>query len=269
VTAFSQVNSPSPEIEIGTRISAGKIPLEDSLIFVVRLVWQGEQDQYLIEPIQAPALENLHLLGLRAETDSYQEEGVTYTRKEYFYSMIGDTVGPAGIGAVAVTYYDTDTDQANQFTSQAYRVAIIPPLNPEKSRFLWFLLAIAVLLGLGYVLRIYRRVKVPPKETSTPKSPEEEAREKVTTLRLGGTENLHPELKNIVIRYLEKKSGLRLRGKTTSDVVSLLDFLPAEKKEIVREVLQACDQAQYLPGPVQPEAPDWLLAKLDNLWEPD
>lgn len=259
----------STEVQVATRISSSTVTLSDTLTFSIKLVWEGEPNRFLIEELQPPGLENLRIVGTKTELNSFEKEGVIYTAKVYSLALAGDSAGPGRIEPLTVNYYDTRTDQALSFTSQPYQVEIRPAVRSGSSRFGWFLIAVAILLGFGYVLRGYHKIKKPVLKSDLTRTLEEQAREKIIRLKAEDAESFLIQTRKIVIEYLEQRLKQNLAGKTTAEIVESLNSISPEKEELVKEILEESDRAKFIPGSALAFSRGEIVGKLEKLWEPE
>ncbi len=246
ILGWPQTNSQTAEIQISAQISSPSIRMGDTLAYTIILTWPGEQGRYLIEELAPPVLENLHLARTKSELSLFQENQTNYTRKKYKFYIATDSIGPARIEELTINYYDTKTDKSDSFVAPAYEVKV-KAASAAGQRFLWFLLAVAILLGLGYVLRFYRKIKKPADDSLGTKTLEQRALEKTLNLSGEDAKNTLTQLKKIVIEYLESKTGQSLTGRTTNEILASLTGFENGKKETLRQVLEECDRARFNP----------------------
>ena len=268
IYGWPQTNSQTAEIQISAQISSPSIRMGDTLAYIITLTWPGEQGRYLIEELAPPLLENLHLLGTKTELSFFQENRTNYTRKEYKFQLAADSIGPARIEVLTINYYDTKTDNSDSFVASAYEVKV-KATSPAGQRFLWFLLAVAILLALGYVLRLYRKIKKPTADSSATKTLEQRALEKASNLSGEDAKNALTQLKDIVIEYLESKTGQNLTGRTTNEILAGLDGFENGKRETLRQVLEECDRARFNPGLTGQNLAKATVEKFNKLLEPE
>jgi len=268
IHGWPQTDSQTAEIQISARISSPSIRMGDTLAYIITLTWPGEQGRYLIEELSPLLLENLHLLGTKTELSFFQENRTNYTRKEYKFQLAADSIGPARIEETTINYYDTKTDKSDSFVAPAYEVKV-KATSVAGQRFLWFLLAVAILLALGYVLRLYRKTKKPAADSSATKTLEQNALEKASNLSGEDAKNVLTLLKKIVIEYLESKTGENLAGKTTAEILTSLTGFEKEKKEILKQVLEDCVQARFNPGSIDLNLAKATVEKFNKLLEPE
>jgi hypothetical protein len=245
-------------IGLKTSISRDRVKGGDTLTYSIELTWPGEEDKFLIEEIRFGFIKNLILAGSKSEISFYQADDLKHTRKRYLYTLVADTLGPAVIDSFAINYYDT---QADSFMTKSYQVEIRSPRKPVSQRFAWFLLAVGLLLALGYVFRIYRRIKRPPGESYISKT-----LDKLFSLD-SQMENFAPELKSIVVKYLELKLNQRLTGRTTAEIVGNLNSITAERKQLIKDILEECDRLAFTPGLVDPILADNLKDQVRRFLE--
>ncbi|OGC89109.1 MAG: hypothetical protein A2142_06680 [candidate division Zixibacteria bacterium RBG_16_48_11] len=267
--AFGGENDPSPSILIETDISSKSVREGDTLTYVIRLSWEGSSDRFLIEQFSPPELENLVIVGSRLETQSSSKNGLRYTTKKYSYLLLADSVGPAQIRAITINYYDIDQDQADDFRSEPLEVQVLPKARPVSSRFLWFLSAVAILLGSGYLFRVYRKMKKPQVAEYETGSLEEQAQERILALNWDAPEDSIIGARKIVVEYLEQKLNLSLSGKTTAEIMRSLNSLSFPKKKLLQEILEECDRVKFTPHLAKEISEEKFLGKLEKLWEPD
>lgn len=238
------------------------------MAYTITLTWPGEQNRYLIEELAPPLLENLHLLGTKSELSLFQQIRTNYTRKKYELHLAADSIGPAKIGELTINYYDTKTDKSDSFVTPVYEVKV-KATSVAGQRFLWFLLAVMILLGLGYVLRFYRRINRPAAETIPTKTLEQQALQKTFALQGQDPKDLLTGLKKILVEYLESKTGQNLTRKTTNEVLASLEGFENGKREILRQVLEECDRARFNPDLIGQNLAKATVGKFNKLLEPE
>jgi len=253
-------------IGLKTSISRDRVKGGDTLTYSIELTWPGEEDKFLIEEIRFGFIKNLILAGSKSEISFYQADDLKHTRKRYLYTLVADTLGPAVIDSFAINHYDTQADRAGSFMTKSYEVEIKSPRKPVSQRFAWFLLAVGLLLALGYVFRIYRRIKRPPGESYISKTLEGRTLDKLFSLD-SQMENFAPELKSIVVKYLELKLNQRLTGRTTAEIVGNLNSITAERKQLIKDILEECDRLAFTPGLVDPILADNLKDQVRRFLE--
>ena len=267
-TALTLAQKPVERNGIGlkTSISRDMVKGGDTLTYSIELTWPGEEDRFLIEEMRFGTIKSLISAGSKSEISFYRADGLKHTRKRYLYTLVADTLGPAVIDSFAINYYDTQADRAGSFMTKSYEIEIKPPGKSVSQRFAWFLLAVGLLLGLGYVFRIYRRIKGLPREPHISRNLEERMLDKLSALGIR-KENFAPELKSIVAKYLELKLNQRLTGRTTAEIVGNLNSITAERKQLIKDILEECDRLTFTPGLVDPVLADNLRDQVRRFLE--
>ena len=267
-TALTLAQKPVERNGIGlkTSISRDMVKGGDTLTYSIELTWPGEEDRFLIEEMRFGTIKSLISAGSKSEISFYRADGLKHTRKRDLYTLVADTLGPAVIDSFAINYYDTQADRAGSFMTKSYEIEIRSPRKPVSRRFTWFLLAAGLLLGLGYVFRIYRRIKGLPREPHISRNLEERMLDKLSALGIR-KENFAPELKSIVVKYLELKLNQRLTGRTTAEILGKVDSLTAERKQLIKDILEECDRLTFTPGLVDPVLADNLRDQVRRFLE--
>lgn len=200
----------------------------------------------LIEEFSPPATENLHIIVTKTELGFYQENQKTYSKKEFFFYFSADSMGIARLQPLTINYYDTQFDKTGSYTTPVYNLTITAPALAGR-RFVWFQMAAAVLLGLGYLFRIYCKLKKPPSELAPSLTLEQQTLTELEAITVQDLGNALNQLRKIVFNYLELKFSLNLAGMTTAEVLENPNHLENESRQLLEEVLKKIEQARFNP----------------------
>ncbi|MCI0532239.1 MAG: hypothetical protein L0Y74_09885 [candidate division Zixibacteria bacterium] len=234
------VNQPVP-IQISTRISDSSLIWGDTLVYTVRISWNGAGDLYLIEPLQLSNLENLKVVGESMHTGSGGQPSPAEAFREFHYRLTADTIGEAHIGEQEINYYNTRTDQATSYRSQAYVLQIKPASRP--GRFIGFLFAIGALLVAGYAIRFHSKMR--NRQPGLKLTLEEQFKNQLAAISRNENPGFYRQARKIITEYWGQKAGLNLSGKTTTEIKGSLGELDSIQKEQVGQILDECDRAIY------------------------
>lgn len=254
-----QTDTLHAKIELKSSVDKSTIPLNEKLTFTIQASWEGEQDRFTIWTALPTELEFFEIMESSSLNESIIEKGKTKSIKTFKHSLKPTQTGTGKIGAVGVNYVDNLTQDSSTLFTQPINVQITPATR-EKGSSYKFVLALAILLILIYVIfttrRRVKRIKIPEEKQTEELHPAEQSLEEKTLKKLEGIaeqikkgelKNFSTDIYKLLTNYLEAKYQIVTSGKTSNDIISSLSNLDlsSEKVIVLTKIFSTCDLIKY------------------------
>jgi hypothetical protein len=260
-------------ITLTAEVPQKTIPANRDVPLAVTLSWTGGAQDYRLDRIEPPQLENLSILG--SATDAAKEAlagGLRYSNRTT-YRLHPDGEGRAAIGPATAYYREAGSDELKMLRSERIELTVGPPArgfldSGNRAKVLAFagglVLLAAVVLGIrALVLRGSKPAGDAPREPT----PEEELAaalaETAKALQAGEFGGYYLGIADAVRRFARRSWKMAERAETTGDLLARLAAAGAseETRAAIGEILSACDYGRYTGTiPTHTEA-SALLAK--------
>ena len=91
-------------ISISQSVDKTQTAFEDSVLFEIVLTWEGTPMAYRFPKPLAPYFEKFKLRGFTSSVNSFQNNGIEYTKKTYKFTLQPISSGQANITPFTVSY---------------------------------------------------------------------------------------------------------------------------------------------------------------------
>jgi len=269
-------------IELRASVDETQLPQNETTTLTITLKWFGSQDDFEIEPLSPPSMDNLRIVSSSSSVETKLDEGKQVTLRKYEFTLRGESQGVATIGRVQVNYRHTETGESSFLETQPIQLEITPATSPKGLKF--GLLPLIVVIAIVAVISIFmiNRAVVSKRETPPtsalevlPPTLEERLLEKVREIESGlgdlTAEELYGRVRSIALDYLEEKHELAARSSTTADVVAEFEQknLPEGVSGSLKRVLEACDEVRFGFKESSREEKKEILSLLREVLEPE
>lgn len=245
-------------IKIAAEVNKKEVPLNDSLLLKVTLMWTGDIKRYQVSELEPPIVENFEIISTAAADRRINEGGIDMAFKIYEFVLKPKSIGMGYIEGVIVKYIDNETGDGHSLVTTRLNVKILPPVARPGSRtwlIKWLVAAILVLGGLA-LLGLWHKKKRDQKKREAQLAkvvPLEEAF--LTSLR----SNLDLKDVNLKVnhalwaisallrKYISQKYQVAALESTTEKIVSELATRQLDPAFLnnIQEVLTICDLAKF------------------------
>jgi hypothetical protein len=250
--------SVAARIELKSSVDKSEVPFNRQATFTVEASWEGEQGRFSITPVGLPECENLEILGSSSVNESRVEGGKTVSLKTFKFTLKPTQTGTGRIGSVRLSYVDNATQDSSSLSTQPIDVQITPSVKergPVPKTILIFVVAAVLIYVIYSARRKTKRIDIPKEEAKTQVTEEESPEDKTLknlealdrAVGQGDFGAFSSGVYKLLTGYLEARYQIVTSGKTTDDIIGSLSNLdlPAERIELLRRILSACDLIKY------------------------
>ncbi|HDP99694.1 MAG TPA: hypothetical protein ENN22_11005 [bacterium] len=254
----STVEALASVVKVTGRVDQKRVPLNDSLIFTVRIEWSGDIGRYQISELEDPIINNLEIVATSSADYRMDHQGQAIAAKTFEFVLIPKTIGMAYIEAVIVKYIDNTTGEGHHLMTNRIDVEVFEPIL--KSGQSWLLLYLVVILVAVIVivlaalywmkrrqaLKRQRAEAVPIvsleqeylsqlKQAVDPDDPNREVSESFFVIS------------KIFRKYLARKYDFAALEQTTERIIQKLKSFDLDEELInnASEILHVCDVAKF------------------------
>ena len=241
VKSFPQDSlSTETEVSLSTLVETKRVPLNRTFTFRVQISWAGDLDLIEIGDVEEPLLTNFEIVGTSSANRIIGTTTGKKAVKEIAYTLKPKTLGMGYIEGVGLSYTDKTTGKKYHLKTQRVGVEVISPL-PEKGKgkkwWIWVVIGIVLLGGVGIGLFIYKKSQTTEKEEEIEEIIEEsylkELKETVS-LEQGHGQEAFTILSKLFRKYLSEKYNIPALEATTEELLSILKEEGLEKNLIRR-----------------------------------
>lgn len=148
------------DISVSQNLSRNKIAFEDSVLFEVKIVWDGHQARYLFEKPLAPTVDRLSVGSVSSSVSSVGVGGSEQTTKTFKFSLHPNASGAGYIAPISISYIIWPDSLPGELHTEAMTVQIAEPLpvslESDSAIPLWMLVTVILLGGGTAAFFIYR-----------------------------------------------------------------------------------------------------------------
>lgn len=228
-------------VEISSLVKPNKVPLNQTLDYIIQITWGGNLSQIEIEDVEEPAFSNFEIIGTASSNRiSGTADGKISTR-EIRYTLQPKTLGMGYIEPSRLTYKDVRDEQNYDLYTQRIPVEVLPAVAmPGEKPFPWLILVIVIFIGgsavVGFIL--YRKQFKKTSEETLPQVPLEERmlgelKEKIDLKNPDRNGSIRL-LSKLYRSYLAEKFNISALEATTQDLIQSLKGMELEEGLIVR-----------------------------------
>lgn len=242
-------------MSVSQSLGNSQIAFEDSVMFQITLQWDGPQSAYLFSQPLQPDFDRMRVGGFSSSISSTGDGPKEVTTKKYSYTLKPTSSGNGRIDAVTIRYIAMPDSIPGELITEPMSVTIaepIPKMVAEDSNRLWYLVgSLALLLGAGVSVIVYRRTTRVPQEPV--KSPTEQLLDSLPVIRQkagNDFKKFQGSVCDLIQQFLQQQYGLEASalsddqlqpalsdtGLNESQVQSLSDWLIAARRDKFRPV---------------------------------
>jgi len=266
---------PPVNIRLESNISSDSIHLDDTLTCTVKIIIEGDPNQYEIADF-LPTTTNMKLVGSGSSNRSEAGGGVTLAIREYIFKYAPQTIGMAYIDPVRVTYTYRPTSTQGDLQSSRFSITVLEP-HKRRASLPWYawLIAGLILLGGAVAFVIVYKKKQRRTEEIVPETPPveeillEELKEAENARRVGDYSKFFAQLERILARYLSEKHSLDIKGLSREEIQQALIELDYPERIVkgITETLRASEIVRFGKGSVSEEELESSILTLRALLE--
>ena len=249
-------------IQLTTSLEKSKVPLNEIVNFRVELSWNGELNQYLVEPVSQPILINLLMEGSGSENRLEPlPEGGFRAIKAFTYRLKPLEIGMAYIDGMTIKYRNRTNNEEDQLVSQRVMVEIADPVADGPSGVKSYLYIVLIILFVGIIVyslikyfRKRRQMKTEPEETiSLPEKYLEYLGQEVDP-RGTNLAEMTAKLSSIFREYLSVDFSIPARGASTEEILKHLDNIEVDDNDRanLKTVFEKLDLIKFAGKDIDP-----------------
>jgi len=166
-------------VRIESFVAQDSIPQNDTLKFTVRLIIEGNIDDYAIADPSTPKLSNLELVGTSQGNLTESSDGKTVLIKEYEYYFTPVSVGMAYINPFRINYVFVPNGNDRNLSTTRFEVKVSEAIIQEKETNWGLIIGIVLLASIILVVVIIlfsKKKRTDPEVKEIVISPEEKTR---------------------------------------------------------------------------------------------
>jgi len=148
-------------ISVSQNLSQTDIAYEDSLLFEVKIVWDGNQARYLFENPLAPTIDRLSLGKVSSSVSSVGAGESEQTLKTFQFTLHPNAFGAGYIAPISINYLIWPDSLPGELHTEGMTVQIAEPLpEPAESEAMFWWIVVLVVIGCGVAGYFIYRHKV-------------------------------------------------------------------------------------------------------------
>jgi len=268
VTAQSDIQSTSNDFQVtlSALVEPRQVPLNRTLTFTVKIVWQGDLYLIALDEIEEPVLSNFDIVGTASSNKITGTAEGRKSTKEILYTLMPRTLGMGYIEPVRLTYTDKSTEKSHAMMTQRIGVEVLSPVaEPGEVQIPW----LPILIGFGIVLAVIVFILFKRKRTA---AEDEEAIDVIEEAYLGelknqadlkdpGRQNTLSFITKLIRRYLAEKYKISALEATTNDLLKLIT-----EHDVEESLVRKCETLFKKTDVIQFSGSEVLQSELDEAY---
>lgn len=254
--AVSDTNKAIPEwgnIEIEGELSTDSLPRNDTLEFKVRLIIQGNPDDYAISDPGTPPIANLELISTSQANRTQSDADGVKLIKEYSYKYTPVSIGMAYINPFRIQYIYVPNGINRKLATSRMEIQVTDPVLPEEPTKAWPFIILGVVVAaliVGYVIWRNSAKRKEITEEEIVRTPEETARDSISQAKKTAGDNpekLISALSRVFTVYVTDKYNIDARSLSDEKIIDALEMkgVPASVLKNVSQSLDLADKVRF------------------------
>lgn len=218
-------------VSVSSVIQSKQVPLNRTVDFIVRIVWEGGIENVEIGELTDPVLSNLDVTGTASSNQVTGVPGGQRSVKEIVYTLKPKNLGMGYIDPVSLSYTDMKTNLAHHLKTRRMNVEVVSPV-PEKKGGpgAWILVLFGAAFVAGAAAGGWLYLKHKKAKMIREALPVQTILEEDSLILLKNSVDLKSQdrresfavLSKLFRRYLSEKYGIAASSATTEELLRVL-----------------------------------------------
>lgn len=262
------------EITITQSVDKTQTSFEDSVLFEIALTWEGTPMAYRFSKPLAPYFEKFKMRGFTSSVNSFQNNGIEYTKKTYKFTLQPISSGQANITPITVSYLSMPDSIEGELVSESFYVTIanpIPKKEVDEMPYYWYALTFLILIGAGVIywfLKIYDKRD----DNELKQSSKQHILDELNKLQKEAGSDIkvfQTGFYRLMESYLLKTKNIEIRGLNSKELLEKLNSteLTSVQVEKIHNWLTQAERDKYSPILSKPGEVVRLAIELKQFFE--
>lgn len=253
VFVFISNSFAASEIELSQTVSDNNIKFEDSLLFEIKLTWEGSPLDYIFDKPLKPSFDRLKIGRFSTTVGSKIVDNKEITTKTFSYTLSPTLAGKGLIDPVTIHYLNRVDSLPGELVSQGLAVDIAYPVKkeePKKSNLIPILSVIIGLIIVVVIVIIYLKKKNKPVEIK--KTPKEQFLDNLTEQKKiaeNDFKKYQSALHMLLREYLKASHNIEINNLSEDQLEKILKETKLSDKQIIqlKEWIIKAEKDKYAP----------------------